>query len=159
MNKYLYEKIEQAHGAYFENIIFLANEFCRETQSELFEEFTDLEPIEIAKILGWNTKDSTLQLIKDSIEDKEFAGTLLQYDKTGFIAQCHIPTCSDFIIVEGKDRPSSWSVHYGVCQVFWIYADSIRELVHKLEKESEKRFLEMFQNYKEKKVLKNDKSE
>ena len=70
MNKYLFNKIEQAHSAYFENLIFIANEVCRERQSETFEEFTELEPIEIAKVLGWNTKDTTLKMIEESIKEK-----------------------------------------------------------------------------------------
>jgi inorganic pyrophosphatase len=91
MNKYLFNKIEQAHSAYFENLIFIANEVCRERWSEAFEEFTELEPAEIAKVLGWNDKESTFKMIEESIKEKEFATTLLQYDLTGFIAECHLP--------------------------------------------------------------------
>jgi inorganic pyrophosphatase len=90
MNKYLFKKIEQTNGAYFENLILIANEVCKSTPSEMFEEFTELEPIEIAKVLGWNDKKETLKFIKDSIKDQEFAHTLLQHDMTGFLAECRM---------------------------------------------------------------------
>lgn len=142
MNKYLFNKIEQAHGAYFENLTFIANEVCRERQSDSFEEFTELEPAEIAKILGWNDKKETLSLIESEIKDESLSGLLLRYDMTGFLAQCMMPECSDFRFEEGKERPCSWSVHGGICRIFWIYAESIGELVEKLEQKSEDLFLE-----------------
>ena len=142
MNKYLFNKIEQAHGAYFENLTFIANEVCRERQSDSFEEFTELEPAEIAKILGWNDKKETLSLIESEIKDESLSGLLLRYDMTGFLAQCMMPECLDFRFEEGKERPCSWSVHGGICRIFWIYAESIGELVEKLEQKSEDLFLE-----------------
>ena len=72
-NKYLYKKIEQTKGgAYFENLIFIANEVAMQNQSESFEEFTELEPTEIATVLGWNQEESTLKLIQDEIKDIDF---------------------------------------------------------------------------------------
>lgn len=145
MNKYLFNKIEQAHSAYFENLIFIANEVCRERQSEAFEEFTELEPIEIAKVLGWNTKDTTLKMIEESIKEKEFASTLLQYDLTGFIAECHLPHHSRFMFNDGEERPWGSSVHCGTLRVAWVYAESIGELVEKLEEVAENFYVESYQ--------------
>ncbi|MBC7847231.1 MAG: hypothetical protein H7Y10_12140 [Flavobacterium sp.] len=142
MNKYLYKKIEQAHSAYFENLIFIANEVCRENQSEAFEEFTELETAEIAKVLGWNSEKTTYDLIEGEIKDEALAGLLLRYDMTGFLAECRMPECADFKYNKGIERPSSWSVHHGICRVFWIYAESIGELVEKLEEKAEDLFLE-----------------
>ena len=149
MNKYLFKKIEQTKGgAYFENLTLIANEVCRERQSEVFEEFTELEPIEIAKVLGWNDKKETLKFIKDSIKDEEFAHTLLRHDMTGFLAECRMPECSNFRFTDGKEKPTSWSVHAGICSVFWIYAESIGELVEKLTEESEKLFYQQLEDFK-----------
>ena len=148
MNKYLFKKIEQAHSAYFENLIFIANEVCREKQSEAFEEFTELETTEIAKVLGWNSEKTTLELIESEIKDEALAGLLLRYDVTGFLAECRMPESSNFRFEEGKQRPCSWSVHHGCCTVFWIYAESIGELVEKLEEKSEEFFLEAIEKSK-----------
>lgn len=149
MNKYLLKKIEQIKGgAYFENLILIANEVCKSKPSEMFEEFTELEPIEIAKVLGWNDKKETLKFIKNSIKDEEFANTLLQYDMTGFLAECRMPECSNFRFTEGKDKPTSWSVHGGICTIFYVYAESIGELVEKLKEESEKLFLKQLEDFK-----------
>ena len=149
MNKYLFKKIEQTQGgAYFENLIFIANEVCREKQSEEFEEFTELEPAEIAKILGWNDKPDTLSLIKYEIKDESLSGLLLRYDVTGFLAECRMPECSNFKFKEGKEEPCSWSVHSGICLVFWIYAESIGELVEKLNEKAQELFLEAVEKSK-----------
>jgi hypothetical protein len=148
MNKYLFKKIEQTKGgAYFENLILIANEVCKSKPSEMFEEFTELEPIEIAKVLGWNDKKETLKFIKDSIKDEEFAHTLLQHDMTGFLAECRMPECSNFKFTEGKEKPTSWSVHGGICTIFYVYAESIGELVEKLKEESEKLFLKQLEDF------------
>lgn len=145
MNKYLFNKIEQAHSAYFENLIFIANEVCREGQSEAFEEFTELEPTEIAKVLGWNEKESTLKMIEESIKEKEFETLLLQQDITGFIAECHLPHHSKFMFKEGEERPYGSSVHCGSLRVAWVYAESIGELVEKLEEVAEDFYIESYQ--------------
>jgi len=151
MNKYLYKKIEQAHSAYFENLIFLANEVCRERQSNAFEEFTELEPAEISKVLGWNSEPTTYELIECEIKDESLAGLFLRYEITGFLAECRMPECDNFRYDKGKERPVSWSVHHGITQVFWLYADSIGELVEKLEEKAEDLFLEAVSNSKLKK--------
>lgn len=149
MAKYLYEKIEQTKGgAYFENIIFIANEVCRGRASETFENFSELEPEEIAKILGWNNKKETLQLIKSEIKDECFDVLLLKYNVTGFIAECRMPECSNFRFKEDQKEPSSWNVNGSICRIFWIYADSIGELVEKLIIESDKIFHEEIEKYK-----------
>ena len=149
MNKYLYKKIEQTKGgAYFENLIFIANEVAMQNQSKSFEEFTELEPIEIATVLGWNKEESILKLIQDEIEDESLAGLLLNHDRTGFLAECRMPSCSNFRFSKGKKTPSSWSVHGGICRVFWIYADSIGELVEKLQEKTEAYFLEDIEDFK-----------
>ena len=149
MNKYLFKKIEQTKGgAYFENLILIANEVCKSKPSEMFEEFTELEPSEIAKVLGWNDKKETLKYIKDSIKDEEFAHALLQHDMTGFLAECRMPECSNFRFTEGKEKPTSWSVHGGICTIFYVYAESIGELVEKLKEESEKLFLKQLEDFK-----------
>jgi hypothetical protein len=148
MNKYLFKKIEQAHSAYFENLIFIANEVCREKQSESFEEFTELEPIEIAKILGWNEKESTLKMIEESVKEKEFSTLLLQNDITGFIAECHLPHHSKFMFNDGEERPWGSSVHCGTLRVAWVYAESIGELVEKLEEKADKLYIESYEKEK-----------
>ena len=150
MNKYLFKKIEQAHSAYFENLIFIANEVCREKQSEAFEEFTQLEYSEIAKILGWNDKKETLSLIESEIKDDTLAGLLLRYDITGFLAQCMMPEHSKFMFKEGEEIPWGCSVHPGVCRVFWIYAESIGELVEKLEEKAEELYVESYEKERSK---------
>lgn len=150
MNKYLFKKIEQAHSSYFENLIFIANEVCREKQSESFEEFTELEPAEIAKILGWNDKEETLSLIESEVKDETLVGLLLRYDMTGFLAECRMPEHSRFMFNEGEERPWSCSVHPGICRVFWIYAESIGELVEKLEEKSEELYIESYEKEKSK---------
>lgn len=150
MNKYLFNKIEQAHSSYFENLIFIANEVCRDKQSEPFEEFTQLETTEIAKVLGWNTKDTTLKMIEESIKEKEFASTLLQYDLTGFIAECHLPHHSRFMFNDGEERPWCSSVHCGILRVAWVYAESIGELVEKLEEKAEELYIESYEKEKSK---------
>lgn len=151
MNKYLYNKIEQTNSAYFENIVFMANEMNRESESESFEDFQNLNPLEITKVLGWNNKEETLKLIKDSIKEKEFASLLFRYDITGFLAECHIPESSGFKFKKGEDKPTSWSVHTGICRIEWIYAESIGELVEKLVSKSEDIFKEYYE--KEKKAF------
>ena len=158
MNKYLFKKIEQAHSAYFENLIFIANEVCREKQSESFEEFTELESAEIAKVLGWNDKPETYKLIEEEIEDKSLAGLLLRYDMTGFLAECRMPEHSDFRFDKEGDF-SSCSIYNGICTVFWIYAESIGELVEKLEEKSEEFFLEAMEKSKVSSSVDSDQAE
>ena len=149
MNEYLFKKIEQTHGgAYFENLILIANEACRDKPSETLKEFTHLEPIEIAKVLGWNDKESTLKIIEDSIEEDEFSHKLLQYNMTGFLAECRMPECSNFSFKLGRKKPISWSVHGGICSIFWVYAESIGELVEKLKEEAEELFYKQVEDYK-----------
>jgi hypothetical protein len=151
MNKYLFEKIEQARGAYFENLIFLSSEVCRNRISNTFEEFTELDPKEIAEVLGWNKKEETLKLITDHIEEKELSSLLLQYDMTGFLAECHMPEHYDFRFNEGEDEPWCCSVHGGILTTFWLYAESIGELVHKLEEKTEELYIEAYTQQKNKK--------
>lgn len=150
MNKYLFEKIEQAHGAYFENLIFLSSEFCRNRISNTFEEFTELDPKEIAKVLDWNTKPTTLEHITDHIKEKELSSLLLQNDMTGFLAECHMPEHYDFRFNRGDDRPWCCSVNEGILTTFWLYAESIGELVHKLEEKTEELYIEAYTEQKNK---------
>ena len=148
MNKYLFKKIEQAHSSYFENLIFIANEVCRERQSEAFEEFTELEPAEISKILDWSDTEEVYKMIADEIEEKSLSGFLLQHKRTGFLAECRMPEHSRFMFNEGEERPCGCSVHPGITQVFWIYADSIGELVEKLEEKSEELYIQAYEKEK-----------
>jgi hypothetical protein len=150
MNKYLFNKIEQSYSAYFENLIFIANEVCRGYQSEVFEQFTELEPETIAEILGWNNKESTLKMIEESIEEKTFASTLLQNNLTGFIAECHLPTHSKFSFKEGEERPWASTVNMGHLKVDWIYAESIGELVEKLNEVAENLYVEYYEKERSK---------
>ena len=149
MNKYLYKKIEQNKGgAYIESLVFIANEVCRDKQSETFEQFTELNPKKIADVLGWNDKKETLSLIKNEIEDSSLAGLLLRYGVTGFLAQCMMPECSGFIYNKKTKEPRAWSVQNGICRIFWIYSESIGELIEKLEEKSN----DIFSEYLEKEI-------
>lgn len=43
-------------------------------------------------------------MIQESIKEKEFASTLLHYDLTGFIAECHLPHHSKFMFCDGEEQ-------------------------------------------------------
>lgn len=149
MNNYLYNKIEQAKGgACFQHLIFLPNEICKDQISETFEEFTKLDSREIAKVIGWNTKEETLEFIKEKVEEKELLLSLMQHDKTGFLAQCSMADCTDFRFKEGKGNPVSWKESGGITYIFWVYAESIAEIVEKLIEESDKLFFDMIKSFK-----------
>lgn len=152
MNKYLFKKIEQAHGAYFENLIFIASEVCRPKTSEEMKEFERLGFSEICEIFGWRDEKDVHKMIKQESKDVGFSGMLLRNNKTGFIAECHMPECLNFRTSDGEKEPSSWMVNDGIMNIFWIYAESIGELVHKLEIESEKLFLKMYEDSKSEQV-------
>lgn len=142
MYKYLYKKLEQAHGATIENLIFLPNELCRENPSDPFEEFQEQSEAKICETLGWRKDEDVFKAIQNYTEDKDesFALFLYENDKHGFLAECYFPECSNFRFPEGEKEPSSWSLHKGICRIEWLYADSIGELIEKIIEKSDKLF-------------------
>jgi hypothetical protein len=60
-----------------------------------------------------------------------------------------MPECYNFRFTEGKKKPTSWSVHGGICTIFYVYAESIGELVEKLKQKAEDLFLEALEKSKD----------
>ena len=150
MYKYLHKKLEQAHGATIENLIFLPNELCRNNSSDSFKEFQGENVEKICETLGWRKDKDVYDAIQNYTEDEEesFALFLYENEKHGFLAECYFPECSDFRFPEGEKTPSSWSVHKGICRIEWLYSDSIGELVEKIVDKSEKLFNESVEKEK-----------
>jgi hypothetical protein len=148
MNKYLYNKIDQAHGAFIEEMIFIANELCKDSKHDLFDDFEKtLETEEILTTLDWVICEKNIKLIEENKQDGELITLMYNAGKTGFLAECHFPECANFTFNE-KGEPISWSVRSGICKVEYLYADSIGELVEKLVEASNDLFEEAVEKEK-----------
>lgn len=151
MNKYLFKKLEQAHGVTINQLGFIAAELCKERFSDVFECFFELKPKEIAKVLGWKEEEEIYQWIEEEIEGETFVQFLYNHDCTGFIAECYFPEHSNFRFKE-DGRFSSCSVHSGINTVFWVYAESIGELIEKICLRSQELFNEQMEDFKKQKI-------
>lgn len=139
MYKYLYDKLEQTKGgATINGLVFIPSEALRESKSEVFEDFTELEDEEICEVLNWKAEKFVFDMIRD--EDSSLALSMLENNKAGFLAECHFPECGGFYFAEGSSEPSAWSVHRNICRIEWIYADSMGELVDKMMTISDRLF-------------------
>ncbi|MFC4688630.1 hypothetical protein ACFO4P_16940 [Epilithonimonas pallida] len=147
MNKYLFRKLEQAHSAYIENLIFIPSEVIRDRPSHSFQDFQELDCEKICETLNWRKEKDVFEIIKENIEDSSLASSILNNKQTGFLAECYFPECSNFYVPEGSDTPTAWSVSGGICRIEWLYADSIGELVEKILEKSESIFEETFKEY------------
>ena len=151
MNKYLFKKLEQAHGVSINQLGFIAAELCNELVSDVFEDFFQLEFEEIATILGWKKEQKVYKWIEEAIEEETFVQFMYEHDCTGFIAKCYFPEHSNFRFKENGSF-ASCSVHSGINTVFWVYAESIGELIEKICEESEKHFNEQMEISKKKQL-------
>lgn len=150
-NKYLFEKLEQAHSVKVENILLVAFEFLRSGRpSDVFQEFTELEPKQICEVLGWKKDSEELfKKIEDSIEEGEFSHFMYRNNYDGFIAEIHVPKHDNFRFKKNGEF-ASCSVHEGICRVEWVYAPSIGELTDKIVEKAEEVFQEYVNEFKEK---------
>ena len=148
-NKYLYEKIDQAHGAFIYEMIFIANEICKDSKHDLLNDFKDLDTEEILTTLDWLICKKNIKLIEENKQDGELITLMLNANKTGFLAECHFPQCYNITLNE-KGEPRSWGVRSSVCKIEYLYADSIGELVEKLANTSSDLFDEAVEKEKNK---------
>lgn len=154
MYEFLKEKIETTSGAFIDNLIFMTNEYCRERMSEGFERFTELSAKSICQILDWKETDDVYLLINNAIEDGELSDLMNRNDRTGFLAECHFPDVSGFKFKEGEEKPFAWSANPGICRLEWIYADTIFEVIEKMQEMSETIFDESVEIFKKNNTLK-----
>jgi len=152
-NKYLFEKLEQAHGVTVERLVLVAYELLKDERfSRAFEEFTENEPLKICEVLGWKTTDEKLfKIIEERIEEKSFALMMYENDYDGFIAEIHIPEHDGF---KFDDKGEVWasSVHPGCCRVEWVYAATIGELTDKIVDKAEEVYQEYLSDFKAKEL-------
>ena len=139
---YLFKKLENSHGAYIENLIFIPSEVLRTKPSEAFEDFTNNNLETICETLNWRKEKEVYKDLMQYIDEKILAQKLLKYEQTGFLAECHFPECSNFKFDENSEVPFSWSVHNGSCRIEWLYAETIGELIEKIVDKSHKIFKE-----------------
>lgn len=148
MYKYLKEKIESTSGAFIENLIFMTNEGLREKPSEAFERFFELSSKQICEVLGWKKDKEAYELVEHKIKNSELAHLMNRNNCTGFLAECHFPEVGGFKFNEGEEKPFAWAVHPGICRIEFIYADTIGELIEKLQNKSEEIFNEKVIEFK-----------
>lgn len=151
MNKYLYKKLEQSHSVSINQIGFIAAELAKEKTSRVFEDFFELEFEEISECLGWRKEQEVYLLIEKHINDNDFIQFMYDNDCTGFIAECYFPVHTNFSFKENGSF-SSCRVHYGISTSFWVYAESIGELVDKICDKSEKLFNEQMEISRKKQI-------
>lgn len=152
MYKYLFDKLEQTKGgATINSLVFIPSEALRESKSEAFEDFTELDDEEICEVLDWKAEQFVFDMIRD--EGSSLALSMLENKKTGFLAECHFPECRGFIFAEGNSEPRAWSVYRNICRIEWIYADSMGELVDTMVAVSDRLFDEAVAAYKDDKKI------
>jgi hypothetical protein len=106
--------------------------------------------------MGFNSIAPDL-LTEDSyyeLDESEIKFELWDAGKKGFIAEIHLPECDSFAYND-DGSPMMWSVHNGVCNVRYIYAESTNELIIEIERISS----EIFQKFIEEDKLKKTKVE
>ncbi len=143
MSKYLFKKLEQAHSAFIENLIFIPNEVIRPGISDAFEDFQGLEYETICETLDWRKEKSVYDIIESEIEGENLAGMIYQNKQTGFLAECYFPEFHNFKFKNADDKePFIWSVSPGCCRIIWLYADCLAELIDKIVNKSNELFQE-----------------
>lgn len=119
---------------------------CSYENSEFDEFIRDLDYTAFNSIVpDLLTEDSYYEL-----DESEIKFELWDAGKKGFIAEIHLPECDSFVY-DDDGSPMMWSVHNGVCNVRYIYAESTDELLTEIEKISDKIFQEFIENDKTKK--------
>lgn len=148
MNKYLMKRIEEAHlSPVIDNLVFVTAEAMRgEDLSQAFEDFTNNDTDDIIKSLGWKDSEDVRKLIESEIEDKSLAYTMTKYGRDGFLAEVLFDEPRGMRFNE-KGEPSSWAAG-GVYWNYWIYADSIGELIEKIIEKDEELFKQAIEEAK-----------
>lgn len=147
--EHLMNKIENAH-CYVNRITMIALENTKDSEkvSEIMEDFFNNELKYICKVLDFKTDKDTLEYIENEIEDNSFVYTMMSKgDKGGFLAEVYTPECNSFSF-DGEGNPQSWQVVGNICNVEWVYADTLDELSDKIVEVGNKNFKEFVEKEK-----------
>lgn len=117
----MYNRIKQMHGK-IERLFWLPAQLDSE---EFFNLICDLSEDEIEAVfpnhyMKFDDYDDSYEFLTDN-----------QLELTGFIAEVMIPNYSNFYFSEGK--PVSWSVMHDELIVQYVYAETLDDLLNKVE--------------------------
>jgi hypothetical protein len=132
------ERFEQMNGTYIEKLYWIAGSIDNSSLKELLDDFSFDD---FKKIFSGLTKSE----YNDYWKNNELSQLFIDYDKLGLFAKIHIPICDKFKY-NNDNNPVSWSVNNGHCRIEYVYAETLEELINKIEKISEKLFQKFIKN-------------
>ena len=137
------ERFDQAHGTKIDKLFWIAGSLG--SSNDLKDLLEDMSDKDFKRCFPEIYKS---EYFKEYREDQQLEEALVDFSKFGLLAEVHVPEASNFKYKDGK--PVSWSVHGGICQVEYVYAENLEELMTEIEKVSEKVFREHVKEDKKK---------
>ncbi len=84
-----------------------------------------------------------------------FVEYIKDYNYFGFIAELQIPVADNFMVNGSKkNHPSGWASSYGHCTVYYIYAETMDELLLKMKDQAKKHFDRNYKKWLKKEAVK-----
>lgn len=146
-NRNYLEKFEQSKGARINNLIWIAG-ILDGGESQLEDFFYNLDKENWKEMLPDVAQN---KYFDEYLENQDYVQLLIDFKKFGFLAEVNFPECANFRFDE-KGEVVSWSVHGGICSVWYFYAETLEELTEKVQKKSVDFFNESISDFKQRKV-------
>lgn len=72
----------------------------------------------------------------NSTNSEELQEEIIYRDYFGFLTEIYIPVMRRFKFKEGETMPWTWSGNDSHCRTYWVYAETIEELVAKIKEQA-----------------------
>lgn len=126
------ERFGQTHCSTIDKLIWIAGALESEQLHDLLEN------------LDWKVweqlfpKTLTRKEWKKAVKANELVHALIHFRRLGLVAEIHCPQLSKFRFEEGK--PKAWQVNRGISSIYYVYAETLEDLLTKIEERSEAHF-------------------
>lgn len=124
-HKEMLERFEQAGSAKIDKLFWIAGSIESNDLISLIEDFED-ENWE--RVFPEIYKSEHFEYYKS---DKDSLFGLYDFNKLGFLAEVHIPQCSNFSFMKNK-KPYAWQTG-AISHLEYVYAETPEELINQVE--------------------------
>ncbi len=144
------ERFDQANSSRINQLFWIAGSLENSDMKSMINH--DVSPDFLEKLFP----DVAPEHIQEYLDDNDVLTLFMDENKFGFIAEIHIPECSNFSYNKNGD-PKYWTVQPAICYIEHVYAETPEELLAETEKVAKtvfQKYLKRDRTSKEKKQTK-----
>ncbi len=127
------ERFESANSATIDKLFWIAGSL---ENSDLLEMVEEMENDDLKKCFPDIFDDN--DFIEECRDRDSLTSLIVANNKFGLLAEIHLPECSGFKFK--KNKPTSWRVSRSISRVAHVYAETLEELIEKVEVASKENF-------------------